>query len=117
MVLHINRYLLKNPRNNEIKRIINSSTVKSNRFQAFMLKKLNEKKLSSEKIFEIFFGRFQTEREILDDFKRDGQMCMWKNAQEFVLENCVSQEDFSSAIVKDNDEKKIRVEQLEIYDF
>ena len=62
-----------------------------------------------EKIFEIFIGRLQTERElsrILDDFKRDGQMCMWKNAQEFVLENCVSQEDFSSTIVKDNDEKK-----------
>lgn len=101
---------MKNPNSIEIQTIINSTTVKSPRFRSFMLKKLNEKKNSSEKMFEIFIGRLQTERElarILEDFKRDSQMCMWKNAQEFVLEKCVSQENLSSAIVNEDEEKYV----------
>lgn len=100
---------MKNPKNQEIQAVMNSTTVKSIRFRSFMLKKLNEKKNYSEKAFEIFIGRLQTQRElsrILEDFKRDSQMCMWKNAQEFVLEKCISQENFSSTIINEDEPQK-----------
>lgn len=91
--------------NHEISTIVNSTLVKSDQFRSFMLLKLNEKKIDSEQSFEIFIGRLQTERQlsrICEDFRRDSQMCMWKNAQEFVLKNCIAQGNTSSTIINDD---------------
>ncbi|OHS99940.1 hypothetical protein TRFO_33550 [Tritrichomonas foetus] len=92
--------LINNPKSMDVRSVVNSSIVQSTHFRQFMLEKLTSQISNSEKAFEVFIARLQTQRElarICEDFKRDSRMYMWKNAQEYVLNNCIAQGSYADS--------------------
>ena len=88
----VNEFIV-NPRSQKGLAFVNSSIVQTDAFKKLMAMKIRSKASIAEKKFELFMAKLQTFKEldqIMDDIRRDSQMYMWKNAQEYVVNNCIA---------------------------